>query len=906
MAHLPPAVHRTILVVDVEGFGDQRRTNPHQVAVRSGVYRALEQSFHNVDIPWEDCHHEDRGDGVFILAPPEVPKGMFVDILPSELVRALCEHNATHCAEEQIRLRMSLHAGEINYDEHGVTSAAINLAFRLLDARPLKDALAHSRGVLALIASSWFFDEVVRHIPGVDLDNYLPVRVAVKETTTVGWICLPDHPYPPRTPRFPTAELTTPVPRQLPSHSPHFVGRAEELRQLTALLDTAALGRTVVISAIRGVGGIGKTWLAVHWAHQNMDRFPDGQLHVNLRGFDPAGAPVLPTVAVRGFLEGLGVDPGSIPAELDAQVGMYRSLVADRRMLIVLDNARDSAQIAPLLPGGPNCTVLITSRHQLGGLAATHGALLVPLDVLPDAEARELLARHLGHARVGAEPAAVAEILNYCAGLPLAISIVAARAIIHADFPLAVLAEELRDASARLDALNAGELSASMRAVISWSYDALNAEPARVFRMLGLVPGPDISLSAAASLTALTTKQSRELLQELECAHLVTQNAPDRYRLHDLLRLYAAERADCDESQDARHAALRRLVDFYLHTVAAGDRLLYPHREPIELGPPADGCLPHPLDDEQSALAWFDAEHPCLLAAQRLAAERGWHTPVWQLAWTLDTFHRRRGRLHDQLASWRAGLVAAEHLGKWATQALAYRRLGRACARLDRPAEALKHLRQALTLAEQVEDVPNQAHTHYALAQAWEQQGDDRRSITHATQALYLFQGMNNPIWEAQALNLVGWFQARLGHSQQALACCESALTLFRQHHDRDGEANTLDSLGYIAHHTGRFTEALGHYQQALALYRDLGDTYFEADTLARLGRTYAAGQQHAAARAAWRQALTLYQVQHRTSDADRVQQQLDAINDDLDRPLIQRTSASSRRENAHGDGELA
>lgn len=598
-----------------------------------------------------------------------------------------------------------------------------------------------------------------------------------------------------------------PVPRQLPGAPRLFTGRARELARLTGVLDEQGdSGATVVISAIGGAGGIGKTWLALHWAHQNVQRFPGGQLYVNLRGFGPSGSPMPPGVAVRGFLEALGLEPSAIPRELDAQAALYRSLVEGRQMLIVLDNARDTAQVVPLLPGSPSCTVVVTSRHQLTALVTEHGARILNLNVLTEAEARELLVRHLGSDRVVAEPEAVAELLERCAGLPLALGIVAARAVAQPEFPLSALAEELHETSARLDALDAGELGVCLRAVFSWSYYALDAETADVFRLLGSAPGLDISLLAAASLTGQSTPRTRALLRKLEASHLVQQHSLGRYRMHDLVRLYAAERTHHDHSSNSLNAALRRVVDFYLHTAHAGERLLYPHRQPIELGQPTIGCVSYPFESEARALAWFAVEHPCLLATQKLAGERGWHTPAWQLAWTLNGFHLRQGNFSDNVITWQAGFAAAERLNSPTVHVLAHRFLGHAYAGVGRYADAMDHLQQALTLSEQTGDVLNQAHTHQALSRAWEQQGDIQRALTHSTQTLRLYQTLGNPAWEAHTLNAVGWLHARLDHRQEARAYCEQSLTLHRQLQDRDGEARTLDSLGYIAYRTGQHT----------------------------------------------------------------------------------------------------
>jgi predicted negative regulator of RcsB-dependent stress response len=651
---------------------------------------------------------------------------------------------------------------------------------------------------------------------------------------------------------------------------------------LTAL--TAALavgggpGGTVAISAIGGSGGIGKTGLALHWAHQHIDEFPDGQLHVNLRGFDPTEPPTQPAVAIRGFLDALGVAGNAMPADQDARAAMYRSVVAGKRMLIVLDNAADSSHVVPLLPGSPTCTVLVTSRDRLAGLVAGHGARPLPLDVLSEPEARTLLATRLGAGRLAAEPEAVAELLACCGGFPLALSILAGRATAHPEFPLAELAAELRDATTRLGALDEGDPAASLPAVLSWSYAALKPDEAAVFGLLGLAPGPDISVPAAVSLTDLPAGQARATLRALERVSLLQQDVPGRYRMHDLVRLYAVDQAGRDLSEPIRDAALRRLTDFYVHTAHAGDGFLNPYNSPIDIGQPAPGCHPQPIGDGAAALTWFDAEHPNLLATQQNAVERAWHLTVWRVTWALTGFHWLRGHHHDDVTVCRAGLAAAGHLDNPTVLALAHGRLGLACARASQHAEAVEQLQQALTLAEQAGDLPNQAFIHWALGQALVLQGEDRRALEHANQALNLFQAFDNPAWHARALNLVGWNEAHLGDYDQARAHCEAALALYEGNPDREGEAGTLDSLGYIAHHSGRHADALDYYDQALTRWLDLGYTYYEANTLDQLGQTHVALGDRERARAVWRRALKLYQNQHRTADIARTQERLDGL----------------------------
>jgi tetratricopeptide (TPR) repeat protein len=880
MARRQPAVHRTIVVVDVEGFGDLRRTNAHRIVVREALYRALRRAFDASGVRWADCDHEDRGDGVFVLVPAETAKAPFVDTLPHTLAAVLREHNDTHREEERIRLRMALHAGEVTYDEHGVAAASVNLTFRLLDAKPVRDALAESPGMLAVITSEWFFDEVVRHSRETDPATFRPVRVVAKETSTVAWIGLPDHPYPPDPTRLSAGSPERAAPRQLPAAPWSFAGRTGELATLAAAVDATAGGGTVVISAIAGAGGIGKTWLALLCAHRHLDRFPDGQLFVDLRGFSPEGEPVPPGIALHGFLAALGVDPDQIPADLNAQAARYRELVAGKRMLILLDNAAGTAQVTPLLPGTPTALVLVTSRLHLPGLISGHGARHLALGVLSDPEARDLLAMRIGRERISAEPAAVEELLARCGGYPLALSIVAGRAHTHPQLPLATLAAELREAT--LDALDGNDLGASLPAVLSWSYHALPEEQARVFGLLGVAPGPDLSLAAAANLTGLPATRIATVLRGLEQVSLLSQEIPGRYRMHDLVRRYAADRAHRDHAGPDLAAALRRLVDFYLYTAHTGERLLDPHRQPIELGAAPPGA-PLPLPDEAAALAWFQAEHAGLLAAQHAAAGRGWHQQVWQLAWSLNTFHHRRGHRHDHLASWQAGLAAATALADPAVEVLAYRLLGHALGRVGRHDEALDHLRLALTKAEHGGDLPNQAHTRLALARAWTQRGDHREALDHASHALHLYRTLGLPAREADARNAVGWYAAQLGDHAQARAHCEAALVQHRRCGNRTGEASTLDSLGYVAHHSGDHAAAIEYYRQAVALFAELGDTYGQADTLRDLGHPLLAGGRPGQARAVWREALALYQAQHRTVDADRVRDQLSVVEDDGD-----------------------
>lgn len=671
---------------------------------------------------------------------------------------------------------------------------------------------------------------------------------------------------------LPSAGSRVPVPRQLPARPRLFTGRGRELAQLTATLNgSGEPGGTMVISAIGGTGGIGKTWLALHWAHENLDRFPDGQLHVNLRGFDPAGEPMPAAVAVRGFLDALGVGPAALPSGEEAQVGLYRSLVADRRMLLLLDNARDSGQVAPLLPGSTSCTVVVTSRRRLTGLVTGHGARTLDLDVLAPAEARDLLARHLGRERLAAEPRPLAELLDGCAGLPLALGIVAARAAGHPDFPLASLAGELRDLASRLDTLDGGELTTNMRAVLSWSYHALDPDTATAFGLLGLAPGPDIGLAAAASLTALPITRIRAILRDLESASLVGQHAPGRYRMHDLVRLYAAEQAQRGADDEVQTSALRRLTDFYLHTALSAEQLLQSLLPPLKIGEPAGGCLPSPLDDQAKALAWFTGEYPNLLAAQRLAAAKGWAMSVWRLARVVTTFLYRQGRFSAALTALRTGEAAVADLDDPSVRTGSHQLLGAIFAELGQYDRALHHL----TLAEQGGDLPGQAYTHHTLGWLWSLRGDNRRALRYASYALRRYRSLNMPAGQTRELTVIGWYLAQLGDYDKARTQCAAALGLARRRGQVEDEGLNLGILGHIAYHTGRHNAAVNYLGQALTILREIGNTYYEATALDYLGLSHEALGDPESARAAWRAALRLYRIQHRTADAERLAAQL-------------------------------
>jgi tetratricopeptide (TPR) repeat protein len=614
----------------------------------------------------------------------------------------------------------------------------------------------------------------------------------------------------------------------------------------------------MVVSVVSGTAGVGKTALAVHWSHRVADRFGDGQLYVNLRGFHGNDSAVDPAEAVRWFLDALGVPPDQIPSSVSVQIGLYRTLLAGRRVLIMLDNARDADQVRPLLPGSSACMVVVTSRNQLTGLVATEGAYLLTLDVLARAEARELLAQRLGAARVAAEPEAVNSLVGLAARLPLALAIVAARAAAHPHFPLAALARELRESRGGLDAFAGGDQAADVRAVLSWSYRALSPAAARLVRLLGLHPGPDIATAAAASLADLPAARVRPLLSELTGANLITEHIPGRYHFHDLLRAYATELVHRPDSDAERRAATARMFSHYLHTAHAAAQLLDPHRLPITLDPLCPGVLPEELADREQAVRWFTTEHPTLVSAIGQAAGTGFDAQAWRLAGALVEFLARRGHWHDFAATQRTALIAAERLGDPAGQAHAHHGLGRAYGKLGRYQSAHAHYQHALNEFGALADRTGQGSAHLGTGWLFGLQGRYREALNHARLALDLYQSAGNRAGQANTLNALGWYHAQLGDHEQAIGYCQSALALHAELGERHGEANTWDSLGYAHHQLHRYQQAASHYRRAIDLYRDAGDRYGEAETLTRLGDTHRAAGALDTARDAWRRALTI------------------------------------------------
>ena len=751
------AVHRTI-VVDVEGFGDQRRTNRDHVAIRDGLYRAMREAFGRAGIAWDDCGHEDRGDGVFVLVPAEVPKGLLAESLPSALVTGLHAHNDTHPGPEQIRLRMALHAGEVHYDQHGVTAAAVNLAFRLLDAGALKAALASSPGVLAVIASSWFYEEVVRHSPAAAA--YRPVEVAVKETTTTGWVCLPDRmdtagqAMPERLPAVAAVPGMQPAVavRTLPRDTAAFTGRTGELdRLVAAVCETAAADGVIGIHAVDGMAGIGKTAFAVHAAHRLAARFPDGQIFVRLHAHTAGQRPVDPAEALAALLLTAGAAPQQIPPGLEARSAAWRGQLAGKKVLLVLDDAAGSDQVRPLLPGTAGCLVLVTSRRRL---TALEEAAPISLGTLAPSEAAGLFARLAG--RPGLQPGhrAVAEVTGLCGCLPLAIRLVAAGLRHHPAWTVTGLAAELTTTCDRLAALQAEDVSVA--AAFDLSYQDLTPGQQRLFRRLGLHPGTDIDAYAAAALDDTGLQATRRRLGELHDHNLISEPARGRYRLHDLLHGYARALVAADDDAD-NPAAIGRLLDYYLHTSVAASWHTAWSRSIAGLAAPSPAPTWVPkLRTEEEAIAWLKTERPNLHACVTYAASHGHLMHAIRIPVAISSFLHFQGHWTEAVALGRAALAAARTADDQHGQARALTQLGAAQKQTgDYPAAAAS-LARALQLSRDLGDRHGQAWALHDLGAVQQQTGDYPAAAASLAQALQLSRDLGDRQIQACALNQLG------------------------------------------------------------------------------------------------------------------------------------------------------
>jgi tetratricopeptide (TPR) repeat protein/transcriptional regulator with XRE-family HTH domain len=677
------------------------------------------------------------------------------------------------------------------------------------------------------------------------------------------------------------------VPRQLPPAVPAFAGRVSELATLSRVL--ARPGGTAVITAIGGTAGVGKTTLALRWGHLVAAEFPDGQLYLNLNGFSPSGTPVSTADAIRALLEKLGVPADQLPYTDDGQLDLYRSLLVGKRMLIVLDNARDEAQVRPLLPGSLTCRVVVTSRNLLAGLAALDAAHPLLLNVLTEAEAWDLLEQRLGPERLHADDEATHQIIKACAYLPLALSIVAARAALRPDLPITAIAAELA-MSQGLDAFTAGEPAADIRAVLSWSYRQLDEDAARLFRLAGLHPGPTLDRYAAAALADMALDQAERVLEALTDSGLMLHAGSGRYSLHDLLREYSRELGTRQISVPERRAVLIALFGYYVHTTHKASTLAVPaeaYPSPPKVAPPA---TPAPsFADDAAAWEWLGSELGNLTAISRYAAGNGWHSHAMDLSAAVYGYLLVSFRFAEAATIHEQALRAAELAGVDSAQGDALIRLATADFPQGRLADAAERCQRALSCFERAGDRTGQMRARHSLSDAYLSQGQLQQAaaglrtvlafyreignrpdlemralysiadlclwlgrynqaIRYLRHSLALYQETGDERYMGHFLVKLGLADLRLGHYQQADAQLNEALATMRAARDRGGEADVLRLIAITSLRQDDHDQALTHIQQALALSRDIGDSYGEAQMLADLSRVYLRQGRHRAA----------------------------------------------------------
>jgi tetratricopeptide (TPR) repeat protein len=674
----------------------------------------------------------------------------------------------------------------------------------------------------------------------------------------------------------PTTPATLPVPRsgrtqvrrdprhrpaQLPAAVVDFAGRDYEIAQLDAMLAAGAPGG-MLIAMIEGLGGIGKTTLALHWSHTLRSRFPDGALFADLRGYHPTGVPASASDVLGGFLRALGVAPDAVPPDDASRSALFRSVMDGKRMLLMLDDASDTAQVEPLLPGASGCLVVVTSRVRLSGLVVRHGARRLCLGGLPAREALALLGGIVGQQRIEAEPDAAGELVALCANLPLALRIVADRAASRPGRPLADIVTGLRSEHDRLDALSvAGDANTAVASVFSWSYRALSEQVARAFRLLSLYPGLEPSVPAVAAMLDTGVETARRLLERLAAVHLIEESGRDGYRLHELVRLYAAERMRDEETTPSADAALSRLLTWYLHTADAADRVLLPqrHRQLLEQAQ-QEAVAPLDFADYTAAMSWCEAERPTIVRLTHQAAAHGMHDLAWRLPTALWGFLSLRNHWTDLIETHEVALASARAVGDRLGQAIALNNLGIAKVNVGRPDHAHTLLSQALALRKDIGDVWGQAAVANNLGSLHRGRGEFNTAAAHHDRAIMLFRQVGDQCGEGQALNNLGSAYLSLGRLDDAIGYYRQALSVLFGVGDQLGQAETLDSLGSAYQVLADYDAAVDCHLRAVLMFRELGDRSGEACGLDNLGLALAGDGAGELARDSWQHALALFE----------------------------------------------
>jgi DNA-binding SARP family transcriptional activator len=663
------------------------------------------------------------------------------------------------------------------------------------------------------------------------------------------------------------------VPHQLPADLRAFSGRETDLKALHALLPEAIdAGTSTPIASVEGMGGIGKTTLAVHFAHEIADRFPGGQVYLNLRGYGP-GEPVEPSAALEAMLTALGVPCEAIPGDLDGRAASWRTHTAGRRLLVLLDNANRTEQVRPLLPG-PGCLVLITSRWQLRALVATHGARRIALEELGEEDAVELLASAIGFDRVARDPAAAERFVRHCGGLPLAIRILAVRA---AQFPDLALDEFV--GSLQADLLDSFDLAdgegTNIRSVFSYSYQALEPPAARLLRLLGLTTGVDFTAPAAAAVAGLDVTKTRPLLETLAAAHLLAQPRPGRYQFHDLIRAYAGEVASQVDSASQRDAALDRLLDWYLASALSASRRMRPERyyRLLDLDD-LDGGLT--FSSYHEASAWFGEEAGNLIAAVHLTRHRR-DDVCWKLAWLLQSYFVTRSRLDEWRSVFEVALEAARATGHRPGEAGILSGLGVVNGVARQYAESRRFLEQVLAIQRELGAREGEARAQYNLAMAAHNLDDYTWAYEHGMQALEIVRELGLGAFEASVLRALGDICTSMGDHDQALRLADAALAVLGPDGEPVDTRFTQHTRGLALVGLGRVAEGIACIRDSVSMFFEMGEPYEAADVLAQLGTIHLRYGDRALARECWvRSVRLLTELGH--PDADDVRAKLAAL----------------------------
>ncbi|WIY05261.1 BTAD domain-containing putative transcriptional regulator [Amycolatopsis mongoliensis] len=663
------------------------------------------------------------------------------------------------------------------------------------------------------------------------------------------------------------------VPHQLPADLRTFSGRECDLKALHALLPEAIdAGTSTPIASVEGMGGIGKTTLAVHFAHEIAGRFPGGQVYLNLRGYGP-GEPVEPSAALEAMLTALGVPCEAIPGDLDGRAASWRTHSAGRRLLVLLDNANRTEQVRPLLPG-PGCLVVITSRWQLRALVATHGARRIALEELGEEDAVELLASAIGLDRVARDPAAAERFVRYCGGLPLAIRILAVRA---AQFPDLAL-DEFVD-SLETDLLGSFDLAdgegTNIRSVFSYSYQALEPPAARLLRLLGLPTGVDFTAPAAAAVAGLDVAATRPMLETLAAAHLLAQPRPGRYQFHDLIRAYAGEVASQVDPASERDAALDRLLDWYLASALNASRRMRPERyyrllDLDDLGGGLEFASYH------DALDWFGEEAGNLIAAVHLARSRR-DDVCWKLAWLLQSYFVTRSRLDEWRSVFAVALEAARASGHRPGEAGILSGLGVVNGVARQYDESRRFLEQVLAIQRELGAREGEARAQYNLAMAAHNLDDYAWAYEHGMQALEIVRELGLGAFEASVLRALGDICTSMGDHEQALRLADAALAVLGPDGEPVDTRFTQHTRGLALVGLGRLDEGIACIRDSVSMFFEMGEQYEAADVLAQLGTIHLRHGDRAVARECWvRSVRLLTELDH--PDADDVRAKLAAL----------------------------